>query len=144
MGGRNKAEYLDQPRLDLGRYLEIQKYLNKILNRTYNCKTNIVFIVSYTGCQDIKDCKCNLVLKDAGKIPEIVLGEDKVLDVKFVLSNTGNEPAIGIVFQFSFLMNLEFVDGEKYDCKKTVISGGRSTLETDVSACTIYYGFRFC
>ena len=137
MGRRNKTEYLDQSRLDL----EITRNSKILINRIQNFSINIVFIVPYTGCQDINDCKCNLVLKDAGKIPEIVLGEDKVLDVKFVLSNTGNEPAIGIIFQFSFLMNLDFVDGEKYDCKKKVINGGRSTLETDVSACTIYYGF---
>ena len=90
--------------------------------------------MSFSGCEDIKDCKCKLVLEDAGQIPEIVLGQDKVLDVKFVLSNTGNEPAIGIVFEFSFKMNLEFVDAEKFDCKKEVMGqGGRNSLETDVS-----------
>ena len=90
--------------------------------------------VSLSGCEDINNCKCKVVSKDVGEPTKIVLGQDKVLNVTFVLSNTGDEPAIGIVLRFSLMMNLEFIDEDKFHCKKEIMShGGRISSETDVS-----------
>ena len=49
---------------------------------------------------------------------DLVLGEDKELNMNFRLSNIGKEPAIGTDFTFSLPVDLEIMDLEGTQCKK--------------------------
>ena len=85
-------------------------------------RTNIL-ISLFLGCKDVKKCKCNIELTTLGNsydsdITNLVLGQDKSLNVKFKLANVGEEPAIGTNFTFAFPIDLELLDDEMFRCQK--------------------------
>ena len=57
-------------------------------------------------------------------VTDLVLGEDKALNVKFQLSNEGVEPAIGTNFEFSLPIDLDLMDSEESHCNKQHIEEG--------------------
>ena len=57
-------------------------------------------------------------------VTDLVLGEDKALNVQFRLSNEGVEPAIGTNLEFSLPIDLDLMDSEESHCNKQHIEEG--------------------
>ena len=71
----------------------------------------------------MENCKCNIELTTLGNshhgdVTDLVLGQNKTINVKLKIANIGEEPAIGTNFTFSFPIDLELLDDEKFRCQK--------------------------
>ena len=87
----------------------------------------------FTGCVDIKKCKCKLQLSNANDIQELIIGKDKSLNVSFTLANVGEEPSLGSKIGFVFPIHLKLIESPEYGCS---INGQRDydmPTETQVS-----------
>ena len=71
-----------------------------------------------TGCAQREICRCNLKfsLKEP-KSYEVRVGEQKGLDLEFVVTNEDYEPAYGVTIVFQSFVNFPIIHGPRGTCK---------------------------
>ena len=78
------------------------------------------FILYLLGCKDPNKCECKLKLTNLGysHVTDLVLGQNENLHVRFKVTNSGKEPAIGTYFKFAFPVDLPLNGDDQFHCKK--------------------------
>ena len=77
----------------------------------------------FLGCHVTNECKCDLKLSGLESESEtnLVLGKDDILNIKFKLSNDGEDPAFGTQIHFPLPLDLPIIGSDKVQCSSRFI-----------------------